>query len=234
MVSIIIPTYNEREGIEDVIKDIFTVLSMSGIDGEIIIVDDDSPDKTWEFCEGLKSKYNLQVIRRIGKRGLASAVIDGFASAKGGILGVMDADGSHDPHILPDMIKSLSANECQLAVGSRYIPGGGTQDWPLVRRFISLTAVYMGRFLTSLNDVTSGYCLFRKEILDGVTLDPVGWKIVLEIVIKGNYEKLLEFPFIFKDREKGQSKLSKNAVMNYIQHLMKLSRWMKENNRKRK
>lgn len=232
-VSVIIPTYNEREGIEDQISVIFKSLNGAGIKGEVVIVDDDSPDKTWEFCESLKSKYNLTVVHRVGKRGLASAVIDGFHAAHGDIRGVMDADGSHDAGILPDMVRSIQAGECDLAIGSRYIPGGGTKDWPWHRIFISKFAIALGKPLTRVQDITSGFCLFHKDVIEGVDLDPIGWKIVLEIIIKGNHRKWKEFPYIFRDREKGKSKIGKGAVMDYIKHLLKLSEWMKTNKRKR-
>ncbi|MCE1248540.1 MAG: polyprenol monophosphomannose synthase [Firmicutes bacterium] len=232
-VSIIIPSYNEREGIEDQIAVISKHLGEAGINGEVVIVDDDSPDKTWEFCESLKSKYNLMVIRRVGKRGLSSAVIDGWAAANGEILGVMDADGSHDAAILPAMVRSIQSGECDLAIGSRYIPGGGTKDWPFIRRFISKTAVMMGTPLTRVKDITSGFCLFRKNVIDGVDLNPIGWKIVLEVIIKGKHNKWKEFAYIFRDREKGKSKLGKGAILNYLKHLKDLWDYMKKTGKKR-
>jgi len=232
-VSIIIPTYNEREGIEDQISVVFKHLDNEGIRGEVVIVDDDSPDRTWESCEQLKSKYNLMVIRRIGKKGLSSAVIDGLAEANGDIKGVMDADGSHDAAIIPDMVRSIQSGECDLAIGSRYIPGGGTKDWPWFRIFVSKTAIAMGRPLTRVRDITSGFCLFRKEVIEGVKLNPIGWKIVLEIIIKGNHKKWKEFAYIFRDREKGKSKLGKGAILNYIKHLIELGKYMIKNKKKR-
>ncbi|MCD4783423.1 MAG: polyprenol monophosphomannose synthase [Candidatus Eremiobacteraeota bacterium] len=232
-VSITIPTYNERDGIEDQISCIFKSLDKAGIKGEVVIVDDNSPDRTWEFCEQLKSKYNLMVIRRPGKLGLASAVIDGFKASNGDIKGVMDADGSHDAAILPDMIRAIQAGECDLAIGSRYIPGGGTKDWPWTRIFISKFAIMLGRPLTSVRDITSGFCLFKKEVTEGIKLDPIGWKIVLEIIIKGNHKKWKEFPYMFRDREKGESKIGKGAVIDYLKHLIKLWKYMGENDIKR-
>lgn len=232
-VSIVIPTYNEREGIEDQISYIFEHLNKAGIKGEVVIVDDNSPDHTWKFCEQLKSKYNLVVIRRPCKLGLASAVIDGFKASSGDIKGVMDADGSHDASIIPDMVRAVQAGECDLAIGSRYIPGGGTKDWPRTRIFISKFAIMLGRPLTSVRDITSGFCLFKKEVIEGVKLDPIGWKIVLEIIIKGKHKKWKEFPYIFRDREKGKSKIGKGAVIDYIKHLIKLWKYMRENDKKR-
>jgi len=233
MLSIVIPTYNERLGIEEIISRIFGVLNASGIEGELIIVDDDSPDKTWEFCESLKSKYPLSVIRRVGVRGLSSAVIEGWKQAKGDILGVMDADGSHDPNILPEMVRSIQDGDCQLAIGSRHVPGGGTKDWPWFRKLTSRVAITFACPITKIRDATSGYCIFKKEVIEGVELDPVGWKIVLEVAVKGNYNKYKEFPFIFNDRTKGESKLGKKAIINYLEHLYKLWKWMKKNGRRR-
>ena len=233
VLSIVIPTYNERDAVEEQIKKILDTLDKAKIPGEVVIVDDDSPDKTWEHCENLKSKYNIQVLRRIGKKGLSSAVIDGFGIARGEIKGVMDADGSHDAVILPDMVKSIQSGECDLAIGSRYIKGGGTKDWPWFRIFISKFAIALGRPLTSVRDITTGYCIFRKDVIEGVELNPVGWKIVLEIIIKGNHKKWKEFPYIFRDREKGQSKLGNKAIFNYLKHLMDLAGYMIKTGKKR-
>lgn len=229
MVSIVIPTYNEREGIEETIAKIDGVLSDAKIEGEIVIVDDDSPDKTWEFCESLQDRYPVRVMRRVGKRGLSSAVIDGWESCKSEILGVMDADGSHDETALPKMIKALESGECEMAIGSRYVPGGATEGWPWFRIFTSKFAIMLARPLTNLRDATSGFCLFKKEVIEGVSLDAVGWKIVLEVYIKGNHKKAKEFPIVFRDRTKGKSKLGKNAIINYIEHLIKLWKWKSAN-----
>jgi dolichol-phosphate mannosyltransferase len=231
MVSIVIPTYNEKENIEDTIKDISR--SLKGFNLEIIVVDDDSPDKTWEFCENLKNDYPVRVIRRVDKRGLSSAVIDGWTEASGNIIGVMDADGSHDSRILPVMVEELESGKCDLAIGSRYIPGGGTEGWPCHRQFVSKVAIQFARPITSIHDATSGFALFKKEILDDVQLDPIGWKIVLEVAIKGKHRNFKEFPIIFKDRLKGKSKLGKKAILNYLEHLGKLRNWMKENKKAR-
>jgi dolichol-phosphate mannosyltransferase len=231
MVSIVIPTYNEKENIEDTIKSISQ--SLKGFELEIIVVDDDSPDKTWEFCESLNNKYPVRVIRRTDKRGLSSAVIDGWTEATGDIIGVMDADGSHDSRILPVMVEELESGKCDMAIGSRYIPGGGTEGWPFHRQFVSKVAILFARPITTIRDATSGFALFKKDILENVILDPVGWKIVLEVAIKGKHKNFKEFPITFRDRLKGKSKLGKNAILNYLEHLGKLKRWMKENQKNR-
>ncbi|MFP4497322.1 MAG: polyprenol monophosphomannose synthase [Vulcanimicrobiota bacterium] len=232
MVSIVIPTYNEREGIEKVIERISKTLHFARKEYEIIVVDDNSPDGTWHLCQELTEKFPLRVLRRTDKKGLSSAVIDGWKIARGDILGVMDADGSHDEKILPHMIEEIEEGKIDLAIGSRYVPGGGTKDWPWFREFTSKTAIKFARPVTKLKDATSGYCVFRRNIIEDVELDPIGWKIVLEVQVKGNYKKYEEFPIVFKDREKGKSKLSQGAIINYLQHIWKLMQWMKKHNRK--
>ncbi len=232
--SVVIPTYNEREGIEVTIEKISNTLKNNGISGEIIVVDDDSPDRTWEFCQSIEESYPLQVIRRVGRRGLSSAVIEGWEVAGGRILGVMDADGSHDERALPGMIQAIEKDEIQLAVGSRYVPGGETPGWPWIRQFISRSAISLAMPVSSLRDATSGFCLFRRDVIEGVHLDPVGWKIVLEVFVKGNYRHYREFPITFRDREAGQSKLGNRAIINYLQHLIKLWRWMRHHKKPRR
>lgn len=233
-VTIVIPSYNEREAIEETVRKITGMLEIPGIKGRLLVVDDDSPDRTWEFCETLSTQYPMEVIRRIGKRGLSSAVIEGWESSDSDILGVMDADGSHDERVLPQMLSAVKDDKCQLAIGSRYIKGGGTEGWPISRQIISRFAKTLAFPVASLKDATSGFCLFRRNVIEGVALDPVGWKIVLEVFVKGNYNTYMEFPIIFKDRQHGKSKLGKNAVLNYLEHLGKLNRWMKENRKKRR
>jgi dolichol-phosphate mannosyltransferase len=217
MVSIIIPCYNERDGIRDLVTRIFSSLSRSGEDVEVVIVDDNSPDGTGE--ERLKSEFTIQVLHRAGKLGLSSAVIDGFKLAKGDILGVMDADLSHDPAILPEMIKVIREGRAEVTVGSRYVPGGGIKNWPLKRQIISRTAILMGSFLAPVRDLTSGYFFFRKEVIEGITLNPIGFKIGLEIFVKGAYRKLVEVPFVFTDRRSGSSKMNSKEIYNYLVQL---------------
>lgn len=221
MVSIVIPCYNEKEGIVSLVEAIFGVLGKASIEGEVIIVDDNSPDGTGEEAERLKERFAVQVVHRAGKLGLSSAVIDGFKVARGDILGVMDADFSHDPAILPGLVKAIN-DGADCSVGSRYIPGGGVENWPLKRRIISKTACYMGAFIAPVHDLTSGYFLVRKEAIEGVTLNSVGFKIGLEIFVKGKIAKLVEVPYTFKDRRLGQSKMNSGEVRNYIVQLLDL------------
>jgi len=230
MVSIVVPTYNEKDGLPVLVKEVFSVLGAAGLDGEMVIVDDNSPDGTGQVAEDLGKEYNVKVVHRAGKLGLSSAVIDGFKAAGGEILGVMDADFSHDPKILPAMVKAITEEGNEVVIGSRYIPGGGVKDWPYVRLVISKTAVALARPLTPVKDITSGYFLFRREVIEGVTLNPIGFKICLEVVMKGKYTKWKEVPYVFINRIAGTSKMSKKEVFNYLIQLWDL--WKFKHSRK--
>lgn len=224
MISIILPTLNEADNLPSVIPAIFKSLSDAGLTGEVIVVDDASPDGTAEVAEELAGTFPVRVIKRQGRLGLAAAVIDGFALAQGEIIGIMDADGSHDPAILPAMIHAVQ-NGVDLAIGSRYLPGGGTDKWPFTRRLASKVAIMMATLLTAVKDATSGYLVFKRSVIEGVTLLPLGFKIGLEIIVKGHYLNLIEIPYTFKDRTRGASKLGGRVVWNYLWHLFLLYRY---------
>lgn len=222
MISIIIPTYNEKDNLPKLVDQIFAALG--AVPGEVVVVDDASPDGTGEVAESLKARHPVQVVHRKGKLGLASAVLEGFSVAKGDRLCVMDADLSHDPALLPKMAEALDG-EAELVIGSRYVKGGGSEGWPLYREMGSRFAILLARPITPVRDATSGYFCFNRSIIDGVMLDPLGFKIGLEIFVKGNYKKAKELPFVFHDRLAGQSKLSKKEILNYLKHLVKLYKW---------
>lgn len=222
MISIIIPTFNERENLPRLIESIFSHLGKTG--GEVVVVDDNSPDATGDLAEALKREYPIQVIHRSGKLGLASAVLEGFKQAQGGIVCVMDADLSHDPAILPRMVKAVEEGT-DLVVGSRHVPGGGTKGWPKYRKLGSGIAILLARPITPVKDATSGYFCFRRSILNGVQLDGLGFKIGLEIFVKGKCNRFTEIPYIFQDRTEGKSKLSQKVVLHYLRHLWKLYLW---------
>lgn len=223
MISLVIPTYNEKEGLPLLVKKIFEVLKSSSIEGEVVIVDDNSPDGTGEAAEALGKEYPIQVIHRSGKLGLSSAVIEGFKKAKGEILGVMDADFSHDPGIIPDLVNAIVKDGADIAIGSRYIKGGGIRNWPFKRVLISKVAVLLAKPLTPVKDITSGYLFIRKEVIENVKLNPIGFKILLEIIIKGKYKKYMEVPYTFVDRAAGKSKMNSKEVVNYLIQLVDLA-----------
>jgi dolichol-phosphate mannosyltransferase len=222
--SIVIPTYNEAGGIERLLRALGDVFKARGLDGEIIVVDDNSPDGTAQIVERLSTELPVRLLRRPGKLGLSSGVIDGWALARptSVAVGAMDADFSHDINALPAMVEALESGKYGLAVGSRYVPGGGITNWPWRRIVTSRVACWLARPLTSVKDVTSGYFLVKRDALDGVTLDPIGFKIGLEVIAKAKYGKAIEVPYMFVDRIVGESKLNQKEIFNYLKQLRKL------------
>ena len=221
-VSLVIPTYNEAAGIEKLVSTLTGVFAQAGIAGEIVIVDDNSPDGTGTLVDGLASKYPVRCVKRAGKLGLSSAVIDGWKTCASPILGVMDADFSHDPAIIPQLVGAIESGACDLAIGSRYVAGGGITNWPWRRKLTSKVAILFARPLTRVRDITSGYFFLRREVIDGVTLDPIGFKIGLEVIMKGKYRAVQEVPYVFTDRTLGTSKLNSGEIFNYLKQLAKI------------
>lgn len=222
MISIVIPTYNESNSIKLLIPKIFEALKKDSIDAEIIIVDDNSPDGTGAVADELGKTYNVKTVHRQGKLGLSSAVMEGFKIAKGGIWGVMDADLSHDPAVIPDLIKAITENGADISVGSRYVPGGKIKNWPVRRLITSVGAIWLSRIVTGVKDSTSGFFFLKKECIDGVKLNPIGFKIGLEIFVKARAKKIIEVPYVFTDRASGSSKLNSKEIVNYLVQLKDL------------
>jgi dolichol-phosphate mannosyltransferase len=222
MISIIIPTYNEVDNIKVLIPKIHEQLTGEGFHIEIIIVDDESPDGTAEAAGYISVKYPVHVhVRNNKKRGLSISVIEGFELAEGDIIVIMDADLSHPVEKIPEMVRPIMRDECDATVGSRNIPGGGYSTLPLSRKIISRIAGFMAMGVTDLSDPTSGFMAIRKSVLDDVEIDPLGWKIVLEIAAKAR-PRIKEIPILFSERKKGKSKLGLKAQRDYINHLWRL------------
>ncbi|NJE61525.1 glycosyltransferase [Thermococcus sp. 21S7] len=225
-ISVIVPTYNERENLEELFNRIQGALE--GHDYEIIIVDDDSPDGTWQFAQGLGERYPVRVIRRTEEKGLSSAVIRGFREASGDIFVVMDADLQHPPEVIPKLLRAIE-NGADIAIASRYVPGGGVKNWYWYRKLISRGAIMIGRLalprIRNVKDPVSGFFALRREVVEGVDLNPVGFKILMEILIKGKYGKVAEVPFTFGLRKAGESKLGTRTMLNYLRHVYRLMRW---------
>jgi len=228
-VSVIVPTYNERENLAELVDRIGKALS--GRDYEVIIVDDNSPDGTWRLAEKLSQKYPIRVIRRTRERGLSSAVIRGFKEANGDVFVVMDADLQHPPEVIPKLLKAIESG-ADVAIASRYIEGGGVKNWYWYRKLISKAAIMISRValprIRNIKDPMSGFFAVRKEVVDGIELNPIGFKILLEILIKGKYSKVMEVPFVFGLRKAGKSKLSGKTMINYVKHVLRLMKWSGE------
>jgi dolichol-phosphate mannosyltransferase len=223
--SIVSPTYNEADNLEPLVKEIATVLA--GTDYEVVFVDDDSPDLTWVRAEELRRHFpQVRCLRRTRKHGLSSAVIEGFNLACGEVVGCIDADLQHDPLIVPRMLQELSRG-ADLVVGSRYVKGGGTEEWSWHRWISSWGATNLARVLlhVKLKDPMSGFFVMRRSDFLSVRdrLDAEGFKILLEIVARLQPQKIVEVPYTFRNRRSGKSKLSALVVLQYLRQLWKLS-----------
>jgi dolichol-phosphate mannosyltransferase len=219
--SLVIPTYNEKENIQKLIKKIQEEFKENKINGEIIIVDDNSPDSTGKIVEDLKKKQkNLKVIHRSGKLGLSSAVLEGWKIADGEILGVMDADLSHPPEKIKELFGAIEIGEADFTIGSRYIKGGKIEGWNLKRKLMSKTSTLLSRVYTKVKDPMTGYFMIKKEVIKNVDLNPKGFKILLEIIIKGKYQNIKEIPIIFINRIEGKSKAGTKEIFYYLQNLI--------------
>jgi len=220
--SIVAPTYNEAAGIEKLVGTLRDVFEQQDLGGEIIVVDDNSPDGTGAIVDRLgREGYPVRCLHRPGKMGLSSGVIDGwrFARPDSTALGAIDADFSHDPNVLPRMVHALQDEGYGLAIGSRYVPGGGINNWPKRRIITSRVAIALAQPLTPIRDITSGYFLVKREALEGVELDPIGFKIGLEVIAKARYGRAIEVPYVFNDRIAGTSKLNQGEIFNYLKQL---------------
>jgi len=223
-VSIVIPTFNEYENISILVPKIHSILQ-NKVNYEIIIVDDNSPDGTWRKAEELARKYGcMRVFRRVGRRGLASAILNGIALAKYDLVIVMDADLQHPPEAIPEIVEALS--EADIVIASRYVKGGGIVGWSATRRLISFGATILTRLLFPkifrVRDPMSGFFGVHKSILRGVRLNPIGFKILFDILVKANYRKIKEVPYIFGRRKYGQSKLSGRTIKEFLKHVVLL------------
>ncbi|MCJ7523148.1 MAG: glycosyltransferase, partial [Dehalococcoidia bacterium] len=222
--SLIAPTYNEKENIVPLVERVHKALSQYNY--ELIIVDDNSPDGTAQLANSLSSKYPLKVIVRTTERGLASAVVAGFSQAGGQVLGVIDADLQHPPEAIPALLDAIRGG-ADVAIGSRYVEGGGIEGWSTKREIISIGAKTIARLLLSsvkgIKDPLAGFFLFRREVIEGAVLTPTGYKILLEVLVKGSASQVVEVPYIFKERERGKSNLTFTEQLNFLKHLSHLA-----------
>lgn len=229
MISVVIPTYNEAEVIEQTLRRGAIALKSSGEEFELIVVDDASADGTADLAEALSSEFPVRVLRRGGRLGLATAVLAGWSLARGEILGVMDADLQHPPETLRELARAMRGPEVDLVIATRYVEGGGTSRWPLLRRFISWGATHLAGSvlpwtLAAVNDPMSGMFFVRASALRGAELDPVGYKILLEVMAKAQCREQVEIPYVFAERGRGSSKLGAAQYLEYVAHLLRLAR----------
>ncbi len=222
--SMVLPTFNEAQNIEPMIRAVTEILERSQIAYELIVVDDDSPDGTWRRALSLSASLpRLHVMRRATERGLATAVIRGWQASRGDVLGVIDADLQHPPELIPKLWSQIESG-ADLAVGSRHVPGGGVSNWSWRRRLISRTAQGIGLLVLPevvgrLADPMSGYLLVRRDKLAGVTLKPRGYKILIEILARSQIRTIAEVGYVFQERVENQSKVTWRCYRDYLLHL---------------
>ena len=233
-VSIIIPTYNESRNIIQILKSIGENLPKN-LTAEAIVVDDNSPDSTGkiveEYLKNVKkiAGYTMDIIHRTSKNGLSSAILSGIQRAKGDTIVVMDSDFSHPPQIIPKLVESLKKYQCDLVIASRYISGGKINGWTLKRKIMSKVATLIAKkgLGVKTNDPMSGFFAFKKNILKGINFDAIGYKILLEILVKKSGIDVKEIPYTFENRSSGSSKLDRSTITDYFRSAWKLYKFGK-------
>jgi dolichol-phosphate mannosyltransferase len=226
--SLVLPTYNESANIVAVLEQLMARLdSVSGLTYEIIVVDDDSPDRTWELAEQFAQTHaQVRVLRRQTERGLSTAVIRGWQIARGNVLGVMDADLQHPPEVTEMLWKEM-VRGADLAIASRHVEGGGVSDWSLSRRIISRCAQLIGLAIlpevtARVSDPMSGYFMILRSSIAGRVLNPLGYKILVEVLGRGKVGWIAEVPYTFRERVEGESKVTNKIYVEYFQHLLRI------------
>lgn len=230
--SIVIPTYNESKNIVRIL-DSLNISIPRDLDTEVIVVDDNSPDGTSntveEYAKRLDKGLDIQVIKRKNERGLSSAIVKGIEHAMGEAVVVMDSDLSHPPQTIPKMIEELRKSGCDIVVASRYIKGGSISGWPFKRKLISKGATKIAQhgLGIKIKDPMSGFFAFKRNIVKNIKFDAIGYKILLEILVKARNAKVKEIPYSFIDRTSGSSKMSVSVGIDYLKSVWKLYRFGK-------
>jgi len=220
-VSVIVPTYNERENLAPLTQCVFAALDVNN--AELLIIDDNSPDGTAAVAEGLAGRYPVRCLVRRDERGLATAVIRGLRESRGELCVVMDADLSHPPEAIPALTSAMADPRVNMSLGSRFVPGGKVDlHWPLHRRLNSWVGRLLARPLTGVRDMMAGFFCVRRAELHLDRLAPVGYKIALELIVRHHWTNVVEVPITFSDRAAGQTKLRVAEQLRYLRHLWRL------------
>lgn len=219
VVSVITPTFNEAENVPLLVERVHEALS--GVPHEIVVADDDSPDRTWEVAEQLATTDpSVVVMRRFHDPGLSASVLDGMSVARGDVLAVIDADLQHDPSILPEMVEQVRSGRADVVVGSRSTAGGGYGDWTAGRRFVSWVATLIARLLlrVPVSDPMSGYFVVSRRAYEDTApqINPRGFKILLEFVGRNRALRVQEVGYEFSNRVHGETKLNRSVIRSYL------------------
>lgn len=226
LVSVVVPTYNERENLAPLFRRLDAAMTGAGIDYEIVLVDDDSPDGTWERAQELAAEYPVNVVRRTDESGRASAVFEGFRHARDDVFVVMDSDLQHPPETIPDLVRAIE-DGADVAVGSRFTEGGSPGDFGPLRRLISWGADVLARVvfrsLRPVADIQSGLYAVRRDVVEGPDLQAVGLKNLIEILALGDHDEVVEVGYTFQTREAGESNIGIHTIVDYLRHLAGLA-----------
>jgi dolichol-phosphate mannosyltransferase len=222
--SVILPTYNERETVSRLIDRVARALD--GIPHELVFVDDSTDGTDAEIVAGTRRYPQIVLVHRARRAGLATAVVEGIRRARGEVLCVLDADLQHPPEAIPLLLEALERARADLVVASRHLPGGADEGLGAARRLASRAATLLARGLLSrgrlVSDPMSGFFAVRREALAGVALRPVGYKILLEVLVRARLRRVVEVPYRFQARGAGASKLSARQQWEYALHLLRL------------
>ncbi|WP_419175807.1 glycosyltransferase family 39 protein [Desulfosediminicola sp.] len=222
--SIIIPTLNEAGNIEPLLHRLEKLMQQQGMTPEILFVDDGSKDHTRQIIEGYRGILDVRLICRDTERGLTGAVVRGAEAASNDLIVVMDADLSHPPEVIPELIAPIMADECEMCIGSRYTAGGATPGWPQYRQAASQLASLPARILTGVRDPLAGFFAVHKRYITAVTNDLSGFKIGLEILAGSKQPpRVQEVPIVFQDRFSGSSKMNYSILGQYLSQLSRLT-----------
>lgn len=218
----VVPTYNEHDRLTELVTAVFAAADARGLVLELVVVDDNSPDGTGALADELATRHRMRVVHRAGKLGLGTAVVEGFNVASANVVGVMDADFSHPPALVPVLFAAFRETGADVVVASRYVPGGSTPDWPFKRRLLSRTACMLARGLSPIRDAASGFFIIQRDVARSTTIKAGGFKICLELIVRSGVRRLVELPYRFDDRELGESKMSMREAAGYLVQLRDL------------
>jgi dolichol-phosphate mannosyltransferase len=224
--ALVIPTLNEAENVGGLLQHVRFVLDPLGIAYEILVVDDDSRDGTGDVVSEIaKQDPRVRLLVRKGQRGLSGAILHGWQNSDATILGVMDADLQHPPELLPQLVASIRGGN-DLVIGSRYTPGGDLGNWNPMRKFLSAAAVWVTWPLQKrklrAKDPMSGFFLVRRSCLDQIPFQQSGFKLLLEVLVRGRIHSVQEVPFAFGLRYRGASKANAKVAVDYARLLARL------------
>jgi dolichol-phosphate mannosyltransferase len=220
--TMVIPTYNERARLDQLLERIFAACDRRGVSVGVVIVDDNSSDGTGQRADEWALTRRVRAIHRPAKLGLGSAVLDGFSAAESDVVGVIDADLSHPPELIPELLAAMRAGDLDMVVASRYVPGGGTREWSMGRLILSRLGCRLSRRLTTVHDAMSGFFLLRRDVVRHFDTPNDGFKIGLELLVRAPLRRVAEVGYVFVGREEGESKMTFREGLMFLRQIQRL------------